>query len=130
MKNGKSLVDAKEKVKEIMGFGDNFHICDVSEITEEYIHLESWNEDIKMDDFILITELIAKDGYDIEGFELLEIPHPKVFCFGNYNTNQYFDVVKFGDDEWQFAYLQSSQNGLQNVLAHSIREAVEKYEFD
>lgn len=119
-----------EKVKEIMGFGSNFHMCDVSEITEEYVHLESWNEDVKKDDFDMIAKLIADDGYNIEGFELLEIPHPKVFCFGNCNIEQFFDVVKFWDDKWQFSYLKGSENGLRNELAHSIQEAVEKYEFD
>lgn len=84
-----------DKVKEIMGFGENFHMCDVSEIAGDHIHLESWNEDVEKDDFDLIAELIAADGYDVDGFELLEIPHPKVFCFGNLKTNQYFDVVNF-----------------------------------
>lgn len=35
-----------EKVKEIMGLGENFHMCDVSEIAEDHIHLESWDEDV------------------------------------------------------------------------------------
>ena len=118
-----------EKVKEIMKFGENFHMCDVSEIAEDYIHLESWNEDVKKSDFDLIAELIATDEYYIDGFELLEIPHPEVFCFGNRNKNQFFDVVKFWDDKWQFAFLKKSENGLQNALAHSIQEAVEKNEF-
>lgn len=100
-----------EKVKEIMGF-DNCYM----------------DEDVE--DFDIIADLIVKDGYDIEGFELLEIPHPKVFCFGNNNTKQFFDVVKFGDDKWQFSYLKSSKNGLYNELAHSIQEAVENYEYD
>lgn len=72
-----------EKVKEIMKFGENFHMCDVSEVAEDYIHLEIWNEDVKKSDFDIIAELIAADEYDIDGFELLEIPHPKVFCFGS-----------------------------------------------
>ena len=80
-------------------------------------------------DFDLVAELIASDEYDIDGFELLEIPHPKVFCFGNHNKNQFFDVVKFWDDKWQFSFIKISENGLQNALAHSIQEAVEKYEF-
>lgn len=47
------------------------------------LHLESWNEDVKKSDFDIIAELIAADEYDIDGFELLEIPRPKVFCFGS-----------------------------------------------
>lgn len=62
-----------EKVKEIMGLGENFHMCDVSEIAEDHIHLESWDEDVNKSDFDLVAELIASDEYDIDGFELLEI---------------------------------------------------------
>ena len=54
-----------EKVKEIMGLGENFHMCDVSEVTEKYIHLESWDEDVEKDDFDLVAELIASDEYDM-----------------------------------------------------------------
>ena len=31
-----------EKIKKIMDFGENFHMCDVSEIEEDHIHLESF----------------------------------------------------------------------------------------
>lgn len=47
-----------------MNFGPHFHICDVSEITEDHIHLESWNHDIKKEEFVEIARLIEKDGYD------------------------------------------------------------------
>ena len=50
-----------EKVKEIMGLGENFHMCDVSEIAEDHIHLESWDEDVNKSDFDLVAELIASD---------------------------------------------------------------------
>lgn len=100
-----------EKVKEIMVLGENFHMCDVSEIAEDHIHLESWDEDVNKSDFDLVAELIASDEYDIDGFELLEIPHPKVFCFGNHNKNQFFDVVKFWDDKWQFFLLKYQKMG-------------------
>ena len=54
-----------DKVKKLMNFGPHFHICDVSEITEDHIHLESWNHDIKKEEFVEIARLIEKDGYDI-----------------------------------------------------------------
>lgn len=114
-----------ENVKKIMGFGENFHMCDMSEETEDHIHLESWDANIEKFDFDLIAELIAADGYDIEGFELLEIPHPEVFCFVNLKTKQYFDVVKFFDNRWQFSYIENSTN----KLAHSILEAIRKFEW-
>lgn len=107
-----------------MGFGENFHMCDVSEITENHIHLESWNKDVSKSDFELVAGLIATDGYDIGGFELLEIPHPKVFCFGNIKTEQYFDVVKIFDDKWQFSYTKDWTN----KPASSIQDAIEKFE--
>lgn len=95
------------------------------EIREIISELEPYTED-----FDIIVKLIANDGYDIKGFELLEIPHPEVFCFGNHNTKQFFDVVKFWDNKWQFSYIESSEYGARNKLAHSIQEAVEKYEFE
>ena len=54
-----------DKVKKLMNFGPHFHICDVSEIAEDHIHLESWNHDIKKEEFVEIARLIEKDGYDI-----------------------------------------------------------------
>lgn len=114
-----------EEVNKIMNFSESFHICDISEVKEDHIHLESWDEDVPKSDFTLIAELIANDGYDISGFKLLEIPHPKVFCFGNLETNEYFDVVKFVDDKWQFSYIENSSD----CLAHSIKEAILKNEW-
>lgn len=80
------IMSSIEEVRKIMGFGDNFHMCDVSEVAEDHIHLESWDEDVPNTDFEAVAERIANDGYDISGFELLEIPHPKVFCFGKQDT--------------------------------------------
>ena len=131
-KNGKTAEAAEtieyqhiiNRVKNIMGFANNLHIYDIPEIKENYIPFESQNEDSDKDDYDLVAELIAADEYDITGFQLLEIPHPKVFCFGNPDENKYFDVVKFFDDKWQFSYIENSNN----KSAHSIREAIEKYE--
>lgn len=112
-------------VKNIMELDRWFPMCDVGEIGEDYIHLISWNEDIPKTDFDTIAELIANDGYDVSAFELLEIPHPKVFCFGNEEKGEYFDVVKFFDDKWQFSYIENGSN----KLAHSIEEAIMKNEW-
>jgi len=114
-----------EAVKKMMVFSENTHMCDISEITEDHIHLESWNEDVPKSEFDEIAEVIANDGYDISGFELIEIPHPKCFCFGNLKTNEYFDVVKFWDNKWQFSYIKDSSN----ALATSIAEAIQKNEW-
>lgn len=112
-----------EKVKEIMRFSEDLHMYDVSEADEEYIYLESFYRYVRKSDFDMIEELIAADGYDIGGFELLEIPHSEVFCFGNREKNLFFDIVKLFDNKWQFSYIENSEN----KLAHSIQEAVEKY---
>ena len=55
----KELEMLSDKVKKLMNFGPHFHICDVSEITEDHIH------DIKKEEFVEIARLIEKDGYDI-----------------------------------------------------------------
>lgn len=114
-----------EVVKKIMKMGDKFHMCDVSGVSEIGIHLESWNEDVSSDEFNQIAQLISKDNFDITGFELIEIPHPKVFCFANRATNQFFDVVKFFEDKWQFSFIKNSNN----ELAKSIEEAISKFEY-
>lgn len=36
-------MSSQEEVKRIMGIGDNFTMCDVDEIDEDHIHLESWD---------------------------------------------------------------------------------------
>ena len=113
------IMSSIEEVRKIMGFGDNFHMCDVSEVAEDHIHLESWDEDVPNTDFEAVAERIANDGYDISGFELLEIPHPKVFCFGKQDTDEYFDVVNFYGDGWHIAYIKDSNN----VIAECIEEA-------
>ena len=40
-------------------------LSDKVKITEDHIHLESWNHDIKKEEFVEIARLIEKDGYDI-----------------------------------------------------------------
>ena len=117
------------EVRNMLQLGEDFHMCDVSSVTEEGIHLESWNEDVPKSDFEEVAELIYKDGYDITGFQLIEIPHPKVFCFGNLEKNEYFDVVGFWDNKWQFSYTAFDTKGAHNKPALSIAEAIEKNEF-
>ena len=113
-----------EEVQKLMQLDEHFHMCDVSNVSKDGIHLESWNVDVPKCVFDEISELIYRDGYDINGFELLEIPHPMVFCFGNVEKDQYFDVVKFFEDKWQFSYCED----FTNKPANSIKEAIEKYE--
>ncbi len=113
-----------DEVKKIMGLG-NFNMCDVDEIDEDHIHLESWDEDVSKSEFDEVAELIANDGYDISGFELMEIPHPKVFCFGNMKTDEYFDVVGFWENKWSFSYIEDGSNR----PAASIQEAITKNEW-
>ena len=118
-----------EKIKKIMQLGPNSHMCDVSEITDDHIHLESWDQDIEKKEFIKIAKLIENDGYDVEGFELAEIPHPRCFCFANFQKAEYFDVVKFRNEKWQFSYVKWTENGWTNKPACSIADAIEKFEF-
>lgn len=86
---------------------------------------------IDVDDMIEIDDLIEKDGYNAEGFQLEEVPHPNVYCFVNHEKKQCFDVVKFADGPWNFSYLGYEDIGDTSVLvnkpADSIKEAIEKY---
>ena len=116
-----------KEVKKMMDFDENTHMCDISDISEDSVHLESWDEDVSREEFDKIAELIAADGYDITGFSLLEIPHPRVFCFGNNETDQYFDIIKEKDGEWKISALVfSEEKGYYNVPAGSIKEAIVK----
>lgn len=86
---------------------------------------------IDVDDLIEINDLIKKDGYDAEGFQLEEVPHPNVYCFVNHEKKQCFDVVRFADGPWNFSYLGYEDIGDTSVLvnkpADSIKDAIEKY---
>lgn len=110
-----------KKIKQIMEL--KVGMCDISEVAENHIHLKSWNENVPKTDLDLIAELIASDGFAIEGFALVEIPHPHVFCFANYAKDQYFDVVKF-QNIWHFSYGEDQTH----KIAQSIEEAIEKYQ--
>lgn len=104
------------------------------ELDEEELELISkWGKliCIDVDDLIEINDLIEKDGYDTEGFQLGEVPHPDVYCFVNHEKKQCFDVVKFRDDQWRFSYLEYEDPKITSALvmkpADSIKEAIEKY---
>lgn len=62
-------------------------------------------------DMVAIAGAIETDGYDIDGFELVEIPHPKVFCFVNEAEQKCFDMVKFWDDRWLPSYIAHNKGG-------------------
>ena len=56
-----------EAVKKMMGFSENTHMCDISEITEDHIHLESWNEDVPKSEFDEIPQtVITNHAHEIE----------------------------------------------------------------
>lgn len=118
------------KVNVLLDIGENFHMCDVSDISENSVHLISWNTDVPVEEFESIKKLILNDTFDITDFELLEIPHPQCFCFYNSKTHQSFDVAKFWDDKWQFSYTASTDKGFMSMKAESISDAVNKYCYD
>lgn len=100
-------------------------VCDLSDTSENEVYFRSCGTYIAKKEFKKIIDLIFWDGYNIDGFKLLEIPHECVFCFGNPDKDQYFDVVKFKDDKWQFSYCDDCTN----KVAYSIDESIKKYKW-
>lgn len=121
-------MDKIDQINKILHIGKNFHMCDVSDVSEKGVFLKSWNTLVPITDFEAIKKLIFDDTFDITGFELYEIPHPQCFCFYNATRKQSFDVAKFWDDKWQFSYTACSNKGFMSMKAESISEAVNKYE--
>lgn len=120
--------DSWAKVCALLNIDDDFHMCDIYDISEQGVFLESWNTLVPIADFEDIKNLILNDAFDITDFKLVEIPHPHCFCFFNAKTSQSFDVAKFWDDKWQFSYTSSTEKGFMSMKAETISEAVNNYE--
>lgn len=80
------------------------------------------------DDAYLVIEKIAKDGYDISDFALIEVPHTCVYCFGNWSQKQFFDVYldHFNDGE-EYSTVGFVGDDACTHDANSIKEAILKF---
>lgn len=122
-----------ENVEELLTMWSESNSTTAAIDEEEEELINKWGKliCIDVDDLIEINDLIKKDGYDAEGFQLEEVPHPNVYCFVNHEKKQCFDVVRFADGPWNFSYLGYEGIGDTSVLvnkpADSIKEAIEKY---
>ena len=122
-----------ENVEELLTMWSESNSTTAAIDEEEEELINKWGKliCIDVDDLIEINDLIKKDGYDAEGFQLEEVPHPNVYCFVNHEKKQCFDVVRFADGPWNFSYLGYEDIGDTSVLvnkpADSIKDAIEKY---
>ena len=122
-----------ENVEELLTMWSESNSTTAAIDEEEEELINKWGKliCIDVDDLIEINDLIKKDGYDAEGFQLEEVPHPNVYCFVNHEKKQCFDVVRFADGPLNFSYLGYEDIGDTSVLvnkpADSIKDAIEKY---
>lgn len=100
-------------------------------------YIEDKNNPLKQEERELLKKKIkaiftclGKDQIkDIDNFELIEIPHPNVFCFHNKETGQSFDIRMSYIDSKCIARPQYVRNGKEHI-AKSIEEAIGRYESD
>ena len=107
--------------------------CDCEPNGDGTFHLISWDEDIDKDQFNRVIEFIARDEYDIQGMQLREIPHPKVFSFSFLDENgeeeRLFDI-DCADGRCRPSYVVWDEDvGFTMKDAISISEAIDKNEF-
>lgn len=77
-----------------------------------------------------IIILMKHERLSLQGWELSEIPDKKIYCFFNRTTNEAFDFEPINSQYkggLRPHYYQSEE--LIQVAAHTIKEAIEKYEF-
>lgn len=114
-------------------FADYLGDCDCEPNGDGTFHLISWDEDIDEDLVNKVIEVIARDGYDIQGLQLREIPNPKIFSFSFHNENgeeeRLFDI-DCTDGHCRPSYVVWDEGvGFTIKDAISISEAIDKNEF-
>lgn len=120
--NNQKIIDNLFSVRSIL------QTCDIADVDNEGIHLESWGEIVPWSRITTAKELLAKSGYDLSGFELMEIPEPHTFCFADREAKEYFDII-FEDEKAMFGYIRwTDGTGLTEFPAVSIEEAIEKFD--
>lgn len=114
-------------------FADYLGDCDCYPKGDGTFHLISWDEDINTDLINQVIETIAKDNYDIEGIQIREIPHPKVFTFsfpGEDGEEERLFDIDCTDDRCRPSYtIWDTEKGFLMEDATSISEAIKKNEF-
>ena len=55
----------------------------------DYIH---FGDGVDNQDLLAVFSKICEDGFNIQGFELYEIPHPSVYVFHNESQKTSFDI--------------------------------------
>lgn len=83
-------------------------------------------------DYFVVFDKILRDGHDITGFALVEVPHPNIYNFYNYEKDEAFHIlIDYFDNSTEKAsvgYTQWTSSGLDLFEAESIAEAIEKYD--
>ncbi|WP_341485195.1 hypothetical protein [Lactococcus formosensis] len=76
-----------------------------------------------------IIILMKHERLNLQGWELFEIPDKKIYCFFNKTTNEAFDFEQINSQHkccLRPQYYQSEESS--KIAAHTIKEAIEKYE--
>lgn len=125
--NDKIIYIANELLKNDIGFYD----YELEYFIEDFIEM---GEETDFQELLYVLQYIANDGYNMEGFEIYEVPHPNVYIFFNEKKQQMFDVCIgcFCPNNTLAcaAYTNQCVSGRDYdlFLASSISEAVRKYD--
>ena len=96
--------------------------CDKNAIFKDE-EVEDLHADFRLDDLHNVLKLLKKDGHDIIGLGIYEIPDPSLYCFYSETENKAFNIhinkniataCYFGEDNV-------------NYFTGSVTEAVQKY---
>ncbi len=125
--NNKIIKIANKLLKNDIGFYDYELECFI----EDFIEME---EETDFQELLYVLQYIANDGYNMDGFEIYEIPHPNVYIFFNRDKQQMFDVCKghFCPSNTLVCAAYTSQcvtaRNYDLFLTPSISEAIRKYD--
>ncbi len=86
--NNKIIDIANELLKNDIGFYDYELECFI----EDFIEM---GEETDFQELLYVLQYIANDGYNMEGFEIYEVPHPNVYIFFNNIKFSYLIPVSF-----------------------------------
>ncbi|WP_350303364.1 hypothetical protein [Bacillus pumilus] len=86
-------------------------------------HISNYSlESIDLVRFHKCITYIQKQGFDIKGWELFEIPMPDIYCFYNAKTRQSFDLTIMNDLQVHSQFIDETGNG---QIALSIHQAIQ-----
>ncbi len=105
-----------------------------SEFTNFILDYEINEEYLDNEEMLAVLTRIVEDGFNMNDWELCEIPIDEVYCFCNKDETKFFDMELIQvdnpdiDGEWYWkAYPSYVDENRQEHKAKTIEDAIEKY---